>query len=72
VRVYTGTLQGDVLQLVARHQPGETLPDASIKVQLQLAADRRLEGRREITQADNCRIVYALTLSKEPLPLLTR
>ena len=72
VRVYTGQLQGSELQLTAQHQEGETLPDATITAQLQLAADQRLEGRREINRPDNCRIVYALTLTREPKPLLSR
>ncbi len=72
VRVYTGQLQGSELQLTAQHQEGETLPDATITAQLQLTADKRLEGRREINRPDNCRIVYALTLTREPQPLLPR
>lgn len=72
VRVYTGTLQGSELQLTAQHLEGETLPDAAITVQLQLTADKRLEGRREINRPDNCRIVYALTLTREPQSLLSR
>jgi hypothetical protein len=72
VRVYSGQLQGSELQLTAQHQEGETLPDAIITAQLQLAADQRLEGRREINRPDNCRIVYALTLTRAPQPLLSR
>jgi hypothetical protein len=72
VRVYTGQLQGSELQLTAQHQEGETLPDAIITAQLQLSADQRLEGRREINRPDNCRIVYALTLTRAPQPLLSR
>jgi hypothetical protein len=72
VRVYTGQLQGSELQLTAQHQEGETLPDAIITAQLQLTADQRLEGRREINRPDNCRIVYALTLTRAPQPLLSR
>lgn len=72
VRVYTGQVQGSELQLTAQHEEGETQPDATITAQLQLAADQRLEGRREINRPDNCRIVYALTLTRAPQPLLTR
>ncbi|MGI4863784.1 MAG: hypothetical protein ACRYFZ_07645 [Janthinobacterium lividum] len=72
VRVYTGTLQGSELQLTAQHLEGETLPDATITAQLQLTADKRLEGRREINRPDNCRIVYALALTRVPQPLLPR
>jgi hypothetical protein len=72
VRVYTGQLQGSELQLTAQHQEGETLPDAIITAQLQLTADQRLDGRREINRPDNCRIVYALTLTRAPQPLLSR
>ncbi|MFD1873198.1 hypothetical protein [Hymenobacter bucti] len=72
VRVYSGRLQGSELLLTAQHQAGETLPDAIITAQLQLTADQRLEGRREINRPDNCRIVYALTLTRAPQPLLSR
>jgi len=69
IRVYTGTLQGSELKMNAQHIPNETLPDASFVVQLQAAGERRLEGRREISKPapDNCRIVYALELTKEPV-----
>ena len=72
VRVYTGQLQGSELLLTALHQAGETLPDAAITAQLQLTTDKRLEGRREINRPDNCQIVYALTLTRAPQPLLPR
>lgn len=65
VRVYAGTLTGNVLELTAQHQPNEQLPDARITAQLELADDdRHLEGRREIERPTNCRIVYALDLTR--------
>jgi hypothetical protein len=69
IRVYSGTLEGTELKMTAQHIPNETLPDASFTVLLQAAGERRLEGRREISKPtpDNCRIVYALELSKEPV-----
>jgi hypothetical protein len=69
VRVYTGQLNGSTLELTAQHMAGETLPDAIITAQLQATSDRRLEGRREINRSDNCRIVYALDLTKQVFPL---
>jgi hypothetical protein len=68
IRAYSGTLEGSELKMTARHIPNETLPDASFTVLLQGAGERRLEGRREISKPtpDNCRIVYALELTKEP------
>jgi len=69
IRVYTGTLEGSELKMTAQHIPNETLPDASFTVLLQAAGERRLEGRREISKPapDNCRIVYSLELTKEPV-----
>lgn len=69
IRVYVGTLEGSELKMTAQHIPNETLPDAIFTVLLQAAGERRLEGRREISKPapDNCRIVYALELTKEPV-----
>jgi hypothetical protein len=67
VRVYSGAFNGNTLELTAQHPAHDTLPDATITVQLQRASSRRLEGRREISRPDNCRIVYALALTKGAL-----
>ena len=69
VRVYTGKINGSVLELTAQHSENDALTNAAITVQLQASSDRHLEGRREINKSDpdNCRIVYALELTREPV-----
>jgi hypothetical protein len=64
-RVYSGAFNGSTLELTAQHLTNETLPDATITVRLQLMNNRRLEGVREIDRPGNCRIVYALQLTKD-------
>jgi len=63
-RVYSGTFNGNTLEFKAQPLPNEALPNATISVQLHLTDDGRLEGRREINRPGNCRIVYALQLTK--------
>ncbi|UOR06574.1 hypothetical protein MUN82_05620 [Hymenobacter aerilatus] len=67
VRLYTGTLTGNTLTLNAQHTDDEALPDANtnITVQLQAATEQRLEGQRIIERPGNCRIIYALELTKK-------
>jgi hypothetical protein len=67
-RVYSGTLTGNTLELTAQHLPNESLPDASITAQLEVVGDQRLQGRRVIDRPNTCRIVYALDMTKEPIP----
>lgn len=64
VRTYSGTIAGNTLELTAQHPANDTLADAAITVRLSLADNGRLEGRREINRA-GCRILYALTLTRE-------
>lgn len=67
-RVYSGTLMGNALELTAQHLPNESLPDASITAQLEIVGEQRLQGRRVIDRPNTCRIVYALDMTKEPIP----
>ncbi len=53
-RVYTGCYQGGVLQLV---------DDKAIRVSLSFTDKDKMEGTREISQA-NCKIVYSLSANK--------
>ncbi|WP_234734561.1 hypothetical protein [Tellurirhabdus bombi] len=65
VRQYTGSITANALEMTVQHMENETLPDAQMTVRLQMINDRRLEGKREIVRSDNCKIVYALELTKK-------
>jgi hypothetical protein len=62
VRTYSGVYADNTLQLTAQQQP--EAPDTKITVKLTPKANLEMEGTREITRADVCHIVYALTLKK--------
>lgn len=62
VRTYTGVYVDNSLQLTAQQQ--SEAPDTKITVKLTPKSNIELEGTREITRADVCQIVYALTLKK--------
>lgn len=64
VRVYSGISTARGVELVAR--PSEEQADASTRmvVRMQLSSNGKLIGIREILRSGDCRIVYALELSK--------
>ena len=63
VRVYTGSYMNDALELTA--QPADSTQQATrMFVRLQMTQPNRMEGRREITREDNCKIVYAVEMTK--------
>ncbi|GAA4414323.1 hypothetical protein GCM10023187_43620 [Nibrella viscosa] len=62
VRVYTGYYQQDVLLLTAQQDPSAA--NTTITVRLQFKTPTIMEGQREITRENNCRIIYALVLNK--------
>lgn len=64
VRVYTGKYYGNILQLTAQQDDTSASMAAKIVVRLQEVQKNNLEGRREITRPENCRIVYSLELKK--------
>lgn len=64
VRVYSGQLRGDAIELMDAQQAQATT-DAHFTTRIQLVSGKRLQGQREITNlAESCRIVYALELNK--------
>jgi hypothetical protein len=65
VRVYIGTYSGNSLELFAQ-QDTATLPSvAKMVVRLQETKENEMEGEREITRAEGCRIVYDLEIKKQ-------
>ncbi|GAA4469523.1 hypothetical protein GCM10023189_56680 [Nibrella saemangeumensis] len=62
VRVYTGTFQEGALQLTAQQDPSAA--NTRMTVRLQFKTANTMEGQREITREGNCRIIYAVGLTK--------
>jgi hypothetical protein len=64
VRIYSGSYKGNTIELTIQHHEDPAQPAASIVVRLEQTAKERLEGRREITRAEGCKIIYALEMVK--------
>lgn len=65
VRVYTGNYSGNTLQLTAQSEEPNPQQAARMTVRLTFSREDEMEGNREITRADDCKIVYALQLKKK-------
>ena len=63
VRTYTGAFRENKVLLNAQQEPNAV--PVTMTIQLQFRSDTEMEGEREITRANNCRIVYALSMSKQ-------
>jgi uncharacterized protein (DUF3084 family) len=61
-RVYTGAYTENGLQLTAEHEP--EAPTTKITARLQQKNTKEMEGIREISRSDVCKIVYAVTMKK--------
>lgn len=63
-RIYTGLYTGSTLELAVKQQlavPAHT----TIIVRLQQSGNNKLEGTREITREENCKILYAVQCVKQ-------
>ena len=65
VRIYSGKYNGSTLELDVPLSDSAQEPKALMMVRLQYTAPGRLEGRREITRTEGCRIIYALNMEKQ-------
>lgn len=65
VRIYTGTYSGNSLELSARQDTTASGQNAKMVVRLSKTKENEMEGQREITRAEGCRVVYALALQKQ-------
>lgn len=63
LRIYSGSYYGNLLRLAA--QQDTSVSSSKIVVRLQQTKDNEMEGEREITQENGCRILYALRLKKK-------
>jgi len=65
VRLYSGKYRGAMLELSVPPADSASKVPAAMVVRVQHTAPDHLEGRREITRAEGCRIIYAIVLDKE-------
>jgi hypothetical protein len=65
VRLYKGKYLGGPIELEAQQDSSTTSPVGKIIVRLQETKDNQLEGVREITRQDDCRVIYDLDLKKQ-------
>jgi hypothetical protein len=66
VRVYTGTYNGNTLELLGEAETVAQSAATKIIVRLQLVKDNELSGQREIDRlSDQCRIVYNIKMEKK-------
>lgn len=64
-RVYTGVYKNNVIQLTENVDVPGTAPATKIVVKLTLLNPTTMEGQREIIREAECKITYALQLSKQ-------
>lgn len=64
VRVYSGTFNGNTLELTAENTDAVVKP-ANIIARISKTEKNTLGGQREITREDGCKIIYELQMNKE-------
>ncbi|PIQ20508.1 MAG: hypothetical protein COW65_14525 [Cytophagales bacterium CG18_big_fil_WC_8_21_14_2_50_42_9] len=64
VRVYTGTYKNNLLELTENVELSPSTPATKILVRLTLVNENTLDGLREIIRTGDCKITYALQLTK--------
>ena len=65
VRVYSGIYTGYTLELIAEQANTTSQQAAKMIARLRKTGKNTLEGQREITRADGCKIIYELQMSRE-------
>jgi hypothetical protein len=64
-RVYTGSFNGNTIELSQESEVADSEPSATMTVRLMVKDSTNLEGQREIVRDNNCKIVYALQMQKQ-------
>ena len=64
VRVYSGTNNGNSVELSTQPDNADPLLSAKMIVRIQEIKENEMQGQREILRPDNCHIVYALDFKK--------
>jgi hypothetical protein len=64
VRVYSGTYNGNILELAEAHNGTTQQSPTKIIVRLRLVNDLQMEGNREIERIGDCKIIYSVLMGK--------
>jgi hypothetical protein len=64
-RVYSGIYTGNTLELIAQVEQASDQPAAKMVARLHIVNPKRMEGQREITRENNCKIIYTLEMNKQ-------
>lgn len=65
VRVYSGLLNGNRMELIEHRDTSALLYDTRMVVRLNILDAKSIEGQREIIREDECRIVYTVQMNKQ-------
>ncbi len=65
VRAYNGFFTGNTLELIDNRENVPNQPATRIVVRLRLPNNNLMEGTREIERIGECKILYAITLTKK-------
>ena len=65
LRIYSGSYVGSAFELSAQQENVAAQQGAKMFVRLQKSKENQMTGQREISRADDCRIVYALEMIKQ-------
>jgi hypothetical protein len=64
-RVYTGSLNGNTIELTQNSQDNASRPPVQITARLSIKDEKTMEGQREIVRDRECKIVYTLQMQKQ-------
>ncbi|HZF64279.1 MAG TPA: hypothetical protein VEZ55_07345 [Chitinophagaceae bacterium] len=65
IRLYTGSYNGNVLELTEEPNGNTTQRAMSMLVRLRITDKKTLEGQREIIREGDCKIIYSVQLTKQ-------
>ncbi len=64
-RIYAGKYVGDFLELTAIQDSTEAGRSTQMVVRLQHAKENEMEGQRQITRGEECKIIYTMLLKRQ-------
>lgn len=71
VRVYSGSYNGNSIELSTQPNDADPEQTTTMIVRLQATKENKMAGQREIIRAEDCRIVYSLDMEKSADTLLS-
>ena len=65
VRIYSGIYTGNTLELIAQTEQGPDQRPAKMVARLHIVNAKRMEGQREISRENDCKIIYTMEMNKQ-------